>query len=131
MIDLDELSWRTFTELIRHITFVFVVAFIIAVFKMGFAVGDLLRRALMFDGISNIFCSVIVFSVPIYVICIIVDSIDAYILGDGLGLKILFPLELCRRIFYDATYVIFYFNAYIIVFIILVVISAVGLIFLL
>lgn len=132
MIDWEYFTWRTITELIRHITFVFVVAFLIAITILHYDVFELIAKAINPTGLSNIFCSVLFFSVPIYFICVIIDSIDEVLVGirGGYGNRGFFK-ALIRRIAYDATYIAFNFKGYVVVFVILIIISALGLIFLL
>ena len=132
MIDWEYFTWRTITELIRHITFVFVVAFLIAITILHYDVFELIAKAINPTGLSNIFCSVLFFSVPIYFICVIIDSIDEVLIDirGGHGNRCFFK-ALIRRIAYDATYIAFNFKGYVVVFVILIIISALGLIFLL
>lgn len=132
MIDWEYFTWRSITEFIRHITFVFVIALIIAVFPLHTSILEMIERALNPTNISNIFCAILIFSVPLYLICAIIDSIDSVLISKKGGYATPgFIGDLLGRVVYDATYIIFYFRNYIVVFLLLVIISAIGLIFLL
>ena len=76
MIDREYFSWRSITELIRHITFVFVLAFIAAIFVQHHSLNEMVERAIHPNSPSNIFCSILVFSVLLYLICLIIDTVD-------------------------------------------------------
>ncbi len=132
MIDREYFSWRSITELIRHITFVFVLAFLVAIFLRHHSLNEMVERAMHPNSLSNVFCSILVFSVPLYLVCLIIDTIDDVGIdyksgGKGVG----FVRSFFSRIWYDITYIFYFFRKYYIVFFILVALSALGLIFLL
>ncbi len=132
MIEREYFSWRSITELVRHITFVFVMAFFVAIFGKHYSLNELIRRAIHPNTLSNVFCSILVFSVPLYLVCVIIDTIDDVRIEQGLGGKgVGFIASFFSRIWYDLTYIFFYFKKYCIVFFVLVALSALGLIFLL
>lgn len=111
MIDFECFSWRSITELIRHITFVFVIAFVVAVFGKHYGISELIQRAIMPNNLSNAFCSILVFSVPIYFICVIVDTVDDVRIGGQSDMKVFgFIRSFLSRVFYDITYIVFYFR---------------------
>ena len=132
MIDREYFSWRSITELIRHITFIFVLAFLVAIFVRHHSLKEMIERAIHPNSLSNVFCSILVFSVPIYFLCVIIDTIDDVriehkLVGKGIG----FVQSFFSRIWYDVTYIFYYFKKYYIAFFILVVLSTLGLIYLL
>ena len=71
MIEREYFSWRSITELVRHITFVFVMAFFVAIFGKHYSLNELIHRAIHPNTLSNVFCSILVFSVPLYIVCVI------------------------------------------------------------
>lgn len=132
MIDRDYFSWRSITELIRHITFVFVLAFIVAIFVRHHSLNEMIERAMHPDSPVNAFCSILVFSVPLYLICLIIDTIDDVRIDYKSGsIGVGFIRSLFSRVWYDITYIFYFFRKYYIVFFILATISALGIIFLL
>ena len=132
MIDREYFSWRSITELIRHITFVFVLAFIAAIFVRHHSLNEMVERAIHPNSPSNIFCSILVFSVPLYLLCLIIDTIDDVRIDYKSGSKgVGFIRSLFSRIWYDITYIFYFFRKYYIVFFSLAALSALGLIFLL
>ena len=132
MIDKEYFSWRSITELIRHITFVFVLAFLAAIFLRHHSLNEMVERAMHPNSLSNVFCSILVFSVPLYLVCLIIDTIDDVGIDYKSGVKgVGFVRSFFSRIWYDITYIFYFFRKYYIVFFILVALSALGLIFLL
>ena len=132
MIDREYFSWRSITELIRHITFVFVLAFLAAIFLRHHSLNEMVERAMHPNSLSNVFCSILVFSVPLYLVCLIIDTIDDVGIDYKSGVKgVGFVRSFFSRIWYDITYIFYFFRKYYIVFFILVALSALGLIFLL
>ena len=132
MIDREYFSWRSITELIRHITFVFVLAFLAAIFLRHHSLNEMVERAMHPNSLSNVFCSILVFSVPLYLVCLIIDTIDDVGIDYKSGVKgVGFVRSFFSRIWYDITYIFYFFRKYYIVFFILIALSALGLIFLL
>jgi flagellar biosynthesis protein FlhB len=111
MIDREYFSWRSITELIRHITFVFVLAFLAAIFLRHHSLNEMVERAMHPNSLSNVFCSILVFSVPLYLVCLIIDTIDDVGIdyksgGKGVG----FVRSFFSRIWYDITYIFYFFR---------------------
>ena len=132
MIDRDYFSWRSITELIRHITFVFVLAFIVAIFVRHHSLNEMVERAIHPNSPANVFCAILVFSVPLYLICLIIDTIDDVRIDYKSDIKgVGFVRSLFSRIWYDITYIFYYFRKYFIVFFILAALSTLGIVFLL
>lgn len=132
MIDRDYFSWRSITELIRHISFVFVLAFIVAIFVRHHSLNEMVEGAMHLNSPANVFCSIPVLSVPLYLVCLIIDTIDDVRIDYKSDIKgVGFVRSLFSRTWYDITYIFYYFRKYYIVFFILVALSTLGIIFLL
>ena len=117
MIDRDYFSWRSITELIRHISFVFVLAFIVAIFVRHHSLNEMVERAMHLNSPANVFCSIPVLSVPLYLVCLIIDTIDDVRIDYKSDIKgVGFVRSLFSRIWYDITYIFYYFRKYYIVF---------------
>lgn len=132
--DYDDYSWRTITETIRHVAIIFIAAFVIAVVVKGYGVLELIHLAMNHQGLSGIFCAIIVFSIPVYCLCIVIDTIDAAIIDSKLGGGIGAFADFFARLFYDLTYIFFFFNSmwkwWLILFFIAGAIAAIGLLLL-
>lgn len=132
--DYDEITWRTITETIRHVAIIFIAAFVIAVVVKGYGIFELVHLALDYQGLSGIFYAIMVYSVPIYFLCVVIDTIDTAIIYARLGDKIGVVADFFKRILYDITYIFLFFKVmwkwWLILFIIAGVIAAIGLLFL-
>ena len=129
--DPDIFTWRSITESIRHISIIFIAAFVITIVVKDYSVMTLIEKAMNPEGLAGIFCAVMVWSIPVYLICMIIDTIDSVRIVGNLG----FIADFFARLFYDITYIFMFtmstWIVYIIVFLILAAFCAFGIIFLL
>ena len=99
MIEKEYFSWRSITELIRHITIVFAVAFLVAVLAFNHSASELILRAFYPTNISNRFCCLLVISFPAYLIILLIDSIDDVIVWRKHGVHVNLLRSIIERFF--------------------------------
>ena len=59
MSEFEEFSWRSITEFIRHFSFLFIGALVIAVIVTDNSFFDIVEMALDHQGFSGVFCAII------------------------------------------------------------------------
>lgn len=125
-------SWRSITESIRHIAIIFIFAFVITIITKDYGVLELIKMGINHRGMPGIFCAIMLWSIPVYLICMIIDTIDSVRLSDGM---VGFIKDFIQRLFYDLTYIFMVqmstWKIYLIVFLILAAFCAYGIIVLL